>query len=251
MHCATRQLKDGAVAKLSDLNSSFEIVDLKSTVSQPQTHYCNAWGEKMLQQNLKMFPSGTKDPAAYYFPCFSWRSLYWDFAIWLPRRAKMVRPNPILDHWCMQSFRVKTPLLPLWKRYVSLGEFWMRQTVIYASLENQCRVEHDMSGILASLWINVHSVKKINWINTINSPQRCRISLVFSPRHLKSYTVLFFSSFFQKINICLCTVLRVAGIWNGRWVCCLCVIAAKLEGGLWRGRGSREIRTTGIQMIRH
>lgn len=77
-----RQLKDGApsVAKLSDLNSSFEIVNLNSTVSQPQTHYCNAWGGGV-QQNLKMFPSGSEDPAAYYFPCFSWRSLYWDFAI--------------------------------------------------------------------------------------------------------------------------------------------------------------------------
>lgn len=60
---------------------------------------------KMLQQNLKMFPSGTGDPAAYYFPCVSRCSLYWDFAIWLPWRAKMERSNPILDHWCMQSFQ--------------------------------------------------------------------------------------------------------------------------------------------------
>lgn len=153
---AACQLKDGA--KLSDLNSSFERVNLNTTVSPPQTHYCNAWGGKMLQQNLKMFPSGTGDPAAYYFPCFSWRSLYWDFAIWLPRRAKMVRPNPILDHWRMQSFRVKTPLLRLWKCYISLGEFCMRNIVIYVSLENQCRLKHNMSCILASLWINVHSV---------------------------------------------------------------------------------------------
>lgn len=29
----------------------------------------------------EMFPSGSEEPAAYYFPCVSWRSLYWDFAI--------------------------------------------------------------------------------------------------------------------------------------------------------------------------
>lgn len=81
-------------------------------------------------------------------------------------------------------------------------------------LENQGRVKYNTSCILASLWINVHSVKKINWINTINSPQRCRISLVFSPHHLQMYSLCF-----QKINICLCTVLREVGIWNGRVFC--------------------------------
>lgn len=38
---AARQLKDGA--KLSDLNSGFERVNLNTTVSPPQTRYCNAW----------------------------------------------------------------------------------------------------------------------------------------------------------------------------------------------------------------
>lgn len=72
---AARQLKDGAlsVAKLSDLNSSFEIVNLNSTVWRPQIHHCNAREVGVT--------SGTGDPAAYYFPCFSWRSLYWDFAV--------------------------------------------------------------------------------------------------------------------------------------------------------------------------
>lgn len=61
--------------------------------------------EKVSWQSLKAFPSAAADTAAYYFPCFSWRALYWDFAVWLPQRAKMARLNPILDHWRMQSFK--------------------------------------------------------------------------------------------------------------------------------------------------
>lgn len=176
----------------------------------------------MLQQNLKVFPSGAADPAAYYFPCFSWRSLYWDFAVWLPQRAKMVQLNPILDHWCMQSFRAllcRLNVISLLGRCVWDGAWYM------FPLENQCRVKYNTSCILASLWINVHSVKKINWINTINSPQRCRISLVFSPHHLQMYSLCF-----QKINICLCTVLREAGVWNAR-VFSLCVWIMCKAGG--------------------
>lgn len=97
----------------------------------------------------------------------------------------------------------------------------MKRSMIYVSLENRCRVKHDTSRKLASLRINVHSVKKINWINTINSPQRCRISLVFSPRHLKSYSLCF-----QKINICLCTVLRESRGFEMGGCCfffCVCV----------------------------
>lgn len=75
----------------------------------------------------------------------------------------------------------------LWKLYGSLRE--RRMIVMYASLENQCRVKQNMSCILASLWINVHSVKKINWINTINSPQRCTISL---PHSISNRTVFVF-----------------------------------------------------------
>lgn len=71
--------------------------------------------------------------------------------------------NPIPAHWCMQCFKAV-----LWKLYVSLGA--RHASVMYACLENQRR-------ILASLWINVHSVKKINGINSMNSPQRCRSSL--------------------------------------------------------------------------
>lgn len=169
----------------------------------------------MWQQNLKMFPSATGDPAAYYFPCFSWRSLYWDFAIWLPQRVKMVRPNPILDHWRMQPFLK----LCLSENVTSLSGSCARdKSVIYVCVPGKTNAERNIiwAVLLASLWINVHSVKKINWINTINSPQQCGISLVFSPRHLKSYTVFFFLCF-QKINICLCTVLRVVGIWNEWW----------------------------------
>lgn len=135
----------------SDPNSSFEIVNC---VSQPQTQYCNARGGKMLEQNLRTFPSGAEDPAAYYFPCFSWRSLYWDFAIWLPRRAKMVRPGPILDRWCMQSFRVKTPppLLPrLWRSsiYLSWGVLHETERDVCSTGKTQCEAKRNMSGVLA------------------------------------------------------------------------------------------------------
>lgn len=87
--------------------------------------------------------------------------------------------NPIPAHRRMQCFKAV-----LWKLYGSLGE--RRTGVMYASLENQCRVKQNMSCMLASLWINVHSVKKINWINTINSPQRCRISLRRSISNVQS-----------------------------------------------------------------
>lgn len=68
MRCA---LKDGAlsVAKLSDLNSSFEIVNLNSTVSQPQTHYCNAWGEDVRaeSENVSIWYRG---PSCLLFSMF-------------------------------------------------------------------------------------------------------------------------------------------------------------------------------------
>lgn len=119
----------------------------------------------------------------------------------------------------------------------------MKRSMIYVSLENRCRVKHNTSRKLASLRINVHSVKKINWINTINSPQRCRISLVFSPRHLKSYSLCF-----QKINICLCTVLRESrGFEMGGCFFFLCV---KYLQSWWFAvllRWSTKV----IQMIRH
>lgn len=120
------------------------------------------WG-KMLQHNQKMFPSGAGDPAAYYFPCFSWHSFYWDFAIWLPRSAKMVRPKPILVHWCMQSFQ------ELRLRCGSKNVLSLR------SWENQCKVKPNKSRASVSVWINVHSVWKIPRTNTINFPQRCQI----------------------------------------------------------------------------
>lgn len=84
--------------------------------------------------------------------------------------------------WSMQCFKAV-----LWKLYVSLGK--RHVSVMYAFLENQCRVKHNMSGILASLWINVHSVKKINWINSINSPQRHGSSL---SRSISNRTVFVF-----------------------------------------------------------
>lgn len=103
--------------------------------------------------------------------------------------------NLIPAHWCMQCFKAA-----LWKLYVSLGE--RRASVMYASLENQCKMKRNMSWVLASLWINVHSVKKINWINSINSPQRCRSSL-----HRSISSCIDFV--FKKINIChVCTELR-------------------------------------------
>lgn len=65
------------------------------------------------------------------------------------------------------------------------------------SVDNQCGVKHNTSWVSASLWINVHSVKKINGINTISLPQRCGISLLQQP-----------SAVFFKINIChICTQL--------------------------------------------
>lgn len=71
MHCAARQLKDGAVsvAKLSDLDSSFEIVNLNSTVSQPQTHYRHAWGEDVAleSENVSIWYTG---PSCLLFSMF-------------------------------------------------------------------------------------------------------------------------------------------------------------------------------------
>lgn len=155
---------------------------------------------EMSQQKLKMFPSATKDPAAYYFPCFTWRTFYWDFAIWLPQRAKMLHPNLIPDHWHMQSLQVELYADDSEMLHRSQGGISVQEERDFASQENRCRVKHDMSCELASLWINVHSVWKIDLINIINSPQRCRISLVISPHHLKWYTVCFFFFFLSQKN---------------------------------------------------
>lgn len=126
-----------------------------------------------------------------------------DFAIWCPRWANIVRPNPILDHWCVQSFRVKTQLWGV--RFEKECE--------YVSLENQCTVKHNTSCVSASLWINVQRIE--NNQNKYHYPPSAMQDQSYVCA-TSSQIVHCFFFFLQKINICLYTVLRGAWIWNGR-----------------------------------
>lgn len=120
-------------------------------------------GETPLERHLQTLPSvWNGETAAYYFTRFSRRTFYWDIAIWLPPRAKMLRPGPTQNRGGWGGLKRNT-------------------TCVLASV-CVCGLMWTMS------W-------KFNRINTIVSPQPCGDSP--TSQHLKS-NCLFLFFFIQK-----------------------------------------------------
>lgn len=121
-------------------------------------------GETPLERHLQTLPSvWNGETAAYYFTRFSRRTFYWDIAIWLPPRAKMLRPGPTTNRGG-------------WGGTGSKAEYDVCFGICV------CGLMWTMS------W-------KFNRINTIVSPQPCGDSP--TSQHLKS-NCLFLFFFIQK-----------------------------------------------------
>lgn len=110
---AARQLKHRAVAA-AKLYLTWIRAQLRLG---PRIHYCNARvgegvgageGEGVMAEPESVSICCGRHSCLLFSMFQLARALYWDFAVWLPQRAKMARLNPILDHWRMQSFKSST-----------------------------------------------------------------------------------------------------------------------------------------------
>lgn len=124
-----------------------------------------------LQQRVKRVSICCRGPCCLSFSTFrsAW-FFYWDFSLWLPTERQDGAIQFQLTGGC-------SVLKLCYENFMSLSGSAMRVWCICLSGKTQRRVKRNMSWILASLWINVHSVKKRNWINSISAPRRCRSRL--------------------------------------------------------------------------
>lgn len=112
-----RPLVDGTVlvAKLSDLTPSCERGSLKKNktknkiVLQLQSRYCMHGRGKIFYNRIwKCFHLVQRTQLLIIFHVSVGEVFIGTLQFDSRREVKMVRPNPILDHWCMQSFPKKS-----------------------------------------------------------------------------------------------------------------------------------------------